>query len=60
MHIRSYFELLSLDTEIERPLRSFRKTKRVEEVIMAGNRIHRNENKEHWLKFGSRLLMITT
>ena len=43
MHRRPDSELLPLDTEIERTLRSLRKTKRVEEVIMAENHIDRNE-----------------
>ena len=43
MHIRLDYELLPLDTEIEGTLRSLRKAKCVEEVIMAENQIDRNE-----------------
>ena len=43
MNIRLDFELLHLDAETERTLRSLRKTKRVEEIIMFENQIDRNE-----------------
>ena len=43
MHRKPNFELILLDTEIERTLGSLRKTKRVEEITMAENHIDRNE-----------------
>ena len=43
MHRRLDYELLPLDTEIKRSLRSLRKTKRVAGIFMVENHIHRNE-----------------
>ena len=43
MHRRPDYELLPLDIEIERNLRSLRKTRCVEGIIMAKNQIDRNE-----------------
>ena len=43
MDRRPDYELLPLDTEIKRTLRSLRKTKRVAGIFMVENHIHRNE-----------------
>ena len=63
MHRKSYYELLTIDTEIERTLRSLRKTKRVVEVIRPRIKLIKMKrgihNKELWLKFGSLPLGIT-
>ena len=43
MHRRPNYELLLLDIEIERTLRSLKKTKCLEEVIMAENQFDKNK-----------------
>ena len=49
MHRRPDFELLPLDTKIEITLRSLKKTKRIEKIVMEESQIYRNEggNPQH-------------